>query len=308
MEGTPRNRIVFVPDEKLWNRGASSLSPRGLWLPRLLHGSWFQEVKRVERRPEHTHNVYHICRVEEGKGSMLLGGKTVFLNPGSLALVSPGESHAFECLPDESETYSEVTFEVLDERGAAINLPLHALLSEWSGLSCEPWPAGDILAPAVQEAISELISQIVRGCLEPPSRRAFSVNRALLNLLEVIAKLLGDIKPEVSDPLEMAANIIERTPEGHLSIRTLARQVGLSPNHFIRTFRQRFGLTPLAYHQQIKINTARRLLSQTHYPIKLIAELTGFNDVYYFSRIFNQKTGMPPGAYRKNASKPSSGV
>jgi len=303
MKAAPRNRIVFFSEENSWNRGAASLSPKRTWLPRLIHASWHQKVAHSERRAEHTHNVYHICKVEEGRGTMLLHGRTVPTGPGSFILISPGEPHAFELSPGEEELYSEATFEVIDERGRTVCLPINTLLSEWIGFPCSPWPAGSVISPALQESISAALGRIVRTCLEFPPPCAFGVNRALLNLLEIVANHLSGLSTEEADPLQTAANIIKGSLQDSLSVRALARQMGMSQNHFIRTFRERFGLTPLAYHQQIKIDTARRLLSQTRHSIKRIAELSGFTDVYYFSRLFALKTGMPPGAYRRKAKR-----
>lgn len=280
-------------------QGSASLSTRESLYPRLLHASWFQRGARVERRVEHCHDVYHICIVEEGRGSVLWHGKSIPTAAGSLIMISPGDSHAFELAPEEDETYSEVTFELVTQDGRPGILPLSEILSEWTGAPCDPWTAADIVTKSQHRTISEAISQVVRACLDVAPNRVFQVNRALLRVIEIIAGHLGPAQPDEIDPLQNAANHFERDLRSEFSIQELAEQAGMSTNHFIRTFRERFGYTPRAFQHQAKISAARRLLSQTRYPIKLIAEWTGFSDVYYFSRLFTMKTGQSPAAYRK---------
>ena len=47
------------------------------------------------------------------------------------------------------------------------------------------------------------------------------------------------------------------------------------------------------------LEKAEQLLKETNKSITEIAQLTGFSDVFYFSKIFHRKKGCPPGEYRK---------
>jgi AraC-like DNA-binding protein len=58
-------------------------------------------------------------------------------------------------------------------------------------------------------------------------------------------------------------------------------------------------MTPYQYYIQIKIDRACRLLEQTDISIKEAAWTLGFDDPYYFSRLFKQKTGIPPSEWKQ---------
>lgn len=299
MEMILKNRMFFAPEAPNWKRGSSSLSSTTDWTPRLIHCTWLQEALHLEPRTEHAHTVYHVCLVDHGHGSVLLNSRNITTSSGNLIIVSPGEPHCFQIPRQETSCYSEATFEITDVQGAALNLPIHEVLSEWTGASCLSWQPGRIVSPTQGNRIETAIKRLASGCVSPSLTRAFQINRALFNLLEIVAEILTSNDSIADDPLILAAHTLEHQVEVPLSIKDLARSCGLSTNHFIRRFRERYGMTPLAFHQQMKINAAKRLLSQTAYPIKLIAEWTGFNNVYYFSRLFSAKTGCPPGAYRR---------
>ena len=53
------------------------------------------------------------------------------------------------------------------------------------------------------------------------------------------------------------------------------------------------------YQCTLRLRKAEQLLKETNKSITEIAQLTGFSDVFYFSKIFHRKKGCPPGEYRK---------
>lgn len=68
-------------------------------------------------------------------------------------------------------------------------------------------------------------------------------------------------------------------------------------------FRKRFkkisGFSPKQYFLQLKINRAREMLMKPGTQVKKIAEDLGFDDPYYFSRLFHKKEGVSPEEYRR---------
>ncbi|MBO5270277.1 MAG: helix-turn-helix transcriptional regulator [Clostridia bacterium] len=73
---------------------------------------------------------------------------------------------------------------------------------------------------------------------------------------------------------------------------------GVTQRRFCDIFKAHFQVTPAFYIVSKKIECAKELLELEYLSTSEIAELSGFSDVYYFSKAFKQKTGTTPSAYR----------
>ena len=74
---------------------------------------------------------------------------------------------------------------------------------------------------------------------------------------------------------------------------------GLSYKYAGTLFKEVTGQTIKEYQCTLRLRKAEQLLKETNNSITEIAQLTGFSDVFYFSKIFHRKKGCPPGEYRK---------
>jgi AraC-like DNA-binding protein len=79
----------------------------------------------------------------------------------------------------------------------------------------------------------------------------------------------------------------------------LARQFGCSTGYFHRLFKEHTGLPPTAYLLRLRVQHGAHLLAQTAWPVTEIARQVGFDDPYYFSRVFHKLTGHSPSAHRR---------
>ena len=78
---------------------------------------------------------------------------------------------------------------------------------------------------------------------------------------------------------------------------------GLSRRRFNTLFRVHYGATPNGYLVGVRIENAKRLLTEGSISVNRAAEMTGFGDVYYFSKVFKEKTGLSPTEYAKNGGR-----
>ena len=112
----------------------------------------------------------------------------------------------------------------------------------------------------------------------------------------------GGAIPDWYDRIRGAVAFIDRHYSAKLTLRQLAESSGLSPALFSRLFKKTMQTTPIRYIAEIRLNAARRLLSETDKTLAAIAAETGFYDEAHFIRTFRQSRRMTPGEYRRRHS------
>ena len=87
---------------------------------------------------------------------------------------------------------------------------------------------------------------------------------------------------------------IERHPASELGLGSLAREAGLSPYHFLRTFERLTGTTPHQYVRRARLREAASRLAAERAKVLDIAYDCGFGDVSNFNRAFRTEFGVSP--------------
>lgn len=87
-----------------------------------------------------------------------------------------------------------------------------------------------------------------------------------------------------------------------LKITDLAEMSGLSEGHFRRLFKNVYAVSPAQYIRNLRIKYAQHLLQYGNQSIASIAELSGFQNAFYFCKIFKEETEYTPTEYRRNFS------
>jgi AraC-like DNA-binding protein len=95
-------------------------------------------------------------------------------------------------------------------------------------------------------------------------------------------------------------NYINENFSNIVSIGEVAEKFYINKVHLCRLFKQYTDTTPMIYILQLKINRAAILLVETDYAVKKISFMMGFNDPYYFSKVFKKIYGVSPVLYRKH--------
>lgn len=89
-----------------------------------------------------------------------------------------------------------------------------------------------------------------------------------------------------------------------ITLQLLSDEMNISKVYLCRIFKKYKNVTPIDYFNRLKIERSQELLDQfSSLPLQKISDMLGFNDVYYFSKVFKKIVGISPSAYRKNNNK-----
>lgn len=107
-----------------------------------------------------------------------------------------------------------------------------------------------------------------------------------------------EVQSAEREPLrELMAWVVEH-PEAALDVPSLAHRAHLSVRHFTRLFREQTGVSPAAYVESVRVETARRLLESSQLSIEQVAERAGFGTSESLRRAFARSMKLSPREYR----------
>lgn len=117
--------------------------------------------------------------------------------------------------------------------------------------------------------------------------------------IQKIKALKDSTRKEIYKRVNMARAIIDADVSYQPDIASLSRQCGLSEFHFLRSFKEAFGITPHKYLLRKRMQWSVKLLEEGKYSITNIAYQVGFSDVFSFSKYFKKYFNSSPAHFVK---------
>ena len=99
--------------------------------------------------------------------------------------------------------------------------------------------------------------------------------------------------------LHPAIEYLKTHSDADLNNAVLAEKCYISEEYFRKLFKRAYGISPKQYIIEMRINTAKQLLSEGTLKINEIAMQCGFSNPYHFSRLFKEKTSYTPSEFMK---------
>lgn len=231
---------------------------------------------------------YQVNYITEGEGLMETREGSYHIREGSVIMLKPNVWHRYRPLKNTGWTEHYVGF--MGASASAMMMSA-ALLRD---------------TPVVQVGLHENIIRIIQDIenlvkTERPGYQQIS-SGLLIQLLGHIISLKKNENfrhGQVEKSIQKACLIIREHPSDNLKIEELAEQVNLNYSIFRKAFKRYTGLSPMQYHSTLRLKQATHLLTNTDMSIKEISFDLGFCSVFYFSKLFKEKTGMTPGEFRK---------
>jgi transcriptional regulator GlxA family with amidase domain len=104
--------------------------------------------------------------------------------------------------------------------------------------------------------------------------------------------------PEAAARIEQSVAYMTQHLNQPLQVATLAARVSISPSHFFALFKRRVGVAPMDYFTRLRMERACRLLETTSLSVKQVAAELGYDDPFYFSRVFKSVNQVAPSDFR----------
>jgi AraC-like DNA-binding protein len=158
--------------------------------------------------------------------------------------------------------------------------------------SLEQVVAGELAEhPALGYAAEYVVSCFKRG--EPIESEMRELGRLLLREFDRAARE-SNVNRNVPAILNHLTDWVERRLHQPISLDQLAEVAQCSRSTVQRLTRKHLRQSALEWIIQLKLTRAKLLLISTHMTVAEVARQVGFNDPYYFSRLFSMKTGQSP--------------
>src|SRR5690606_24821728 len=111
-------------------------------------------------------------------------------------------------------------------------------------------------------------------------------------------KWMEMMKTRETSVVEKAIGFMKKNIAEKFTVEEIAGRFSYSASHFFALFRKETGMSPLDYFIQLKMQKACQLLDLTTLRVKEIAAEIGYEDAFYFSRLFSKVMDMSPKEYR----------
>ncbi|WP_438350442.1 AraC family transcriptional regulator [Paenibacillus sp. FA6] len=241
----------------------------------LLHDGWLEQ-QLVES--------HVLIIVKSGMGRLMMGINEYILKQDAVHIAVPGQTIGVSrAEADELDLYV-IKFDVFRDRMSVEIFPMKGEL---------------LIYPQTEMVIlCELMNSCYRSEQSLERFRGQSVFQELLYLIIKNIRQLPDL--DSRGAMDRTKAYIESHYHESLTIQLLARMAEISPKYYVNLFKKIYYKSTIDYVTEVRINNAKKLMVHSDVRLRDIAHQVGYNDEFYFSRIFKKVVGVSPKAYMKN--------
>jgi AraC family transcriptional regulator, arabinose operon regulatory protein len=283
-EGFPGQRIVVLP-RKVVARALEPVLLRGL-LP--TDAGYFPKAAGhyMERKTGANQAIFIYCT--HGRGWCELNGQRHEVQAGDLLVVPPETPHVYGA--DETHPW---TISWVHAAGANVGFFLNEL-----GVSVEHPVIYLGEDPQLLGLFEEVLAMLEHGYA--PGQLLYA-SLALAHLVGVMIwhrQQKWRVEPDPKQKINQSIAYMKQHLEKPLQVSTLAALANLSPSYYTALFKQHTGYAPIDYFIRLRMHSACQSLDTTNLPVKKIAAALGYDDPFYFSRLFKTVNETSPTQYR----------
>lgn len=251
-------------------------------------GHYPQARKHHMERNAHDDCLLLYCTAGKGWLETAAGRKVIMA--GTLVILPPGIAHRYA-----ADTRTPWTLWWIHFNGSA----LPAILEHLQAKDSLVIPVG-LHAAAIAE-FRNLLAIRQTGFVLDAYLYAAAQLRSLLAFFAMKLPRAGESRSASLDMERVTAWLREHVEQAVELADLAAATSDLSVFHFARRFRAETGMSPIQYFIHLRMEHACRLLDLSDASVHSVARRMGYEDPYYFSRLFKKIIGISPSDYRRLA-------
>jgi AraC family transcriptional regulator len=236
------------------------------------------------------HESFSVSYVRKGSFGYRARGKSFELVTGSVLVGRPGVEYT--CTHEHVEGDECLSFHLAPEVVDAVG----DFADVWRPGSMPPIPELVVLGELAQAAAEERTDVGL-------DEAGMALVARFVDVARGRTRRTTDARAQDRRRAVEAAHFIDEHAHESIDLERAAREVGLSPFHFLRLFSGVLGVTPHQYLVRSRLRRAARLLADGDRPITDVALDVGFADLSNFVRTFHRAAGLSPRAFRRTARR-----
>lgn len=231
---------------------------------------------------------YDLWVIVDGRGTIERGDKTYQIASGDCFLLRPDEDYYAEQTPNNHLSVIYIHFDFYDEYGNHIKVNNHDLPPFYRRMGTFPF-------------FIKILNRVICYHQNGDTTLASEWLKIAFSELNYQDNQISEDNSRIDNRENYIKDLcikINSSPEKDYYLPELAKDAGYSKDHFSRIFKKFTGESFIDYVINSRIESAKILLLSSSYSIQKIAAMLGYNDLYFFSKQFKNKTGQSPTLYR----------
>ena len=241
----------------------------------------------------HDHDFYEFFLVEDGNALHIINGQCCVIERGSLALIRPSDIHCFM-------SYKSNTYKMYNVR---YPISLFDKVCEFVGGDIEKLLTAEL--PVCVNLSEDKLVFFVKWLKDLNNMPQCPLRGSNIRMIisHVILELLAPKVTIGAMPLWMSRLLqeLENSSDQPERFNEIVENSSISKEHICRSFRKYLGVTPSQYLNSIRIRRAAKLLESGASEIVDVCIESGFNNLGYFYRLFDNYYHTTPGEYQKKS-------